>query len=640
MSRRVPSAPREHSLSSPLCEHKRVRTTCTVCRSGAPERDPGLVYVRSGGPERTETRRRGPDGILDTFLDALDRYVERERAASQARFKENLAAALDDRVAAGRAITDVTVAAVSHENEAAEWALLRCPANWSKFRVGSSLLLHRGDVSKAIPCRLLTDGELEFRIGAEFRQRMKGIEVGPGWTLDEGWSDYSENLRRAIDELREHPRRHWVHGILSGAQSPVMDPARQAKARRGAGGLGLDPDQEDAFVRSAATQSYYLIQGPPGSGKTAVLSQLAAYLAAEGQKVLVTAVTHRAINHALRKTQAVALGTDVVKVGGAERSEHEVTTFTSYMDWRQQYRGGGVVVGATCHTRLEPGFFDTVIFDEASQFPIPLAIRGMLYGKRYVFIGDDQQMDPVVVAEHPEPWVALSVFSLLREHAPGTMLRTTYRLNAELNEFPSRAFYGGQLRPSRLAESRRIRYARPPEIGDVLDANTPSVLVEVPHAGATVRSPEEARLAARLALAAHRAGVPGEEIGIITPFRAQERLIRSELARQSGRLGVPRNLVVETVERVQGQERDLAIISLTVSDLKYAAEAAEFFFRPSRFNVALTRARSKRVLLMDPGLLRLRPSREFSDWVENLRAFHAMTPRIVWSGNGRLDAKV
>lgn len=579
-------------------------------------------------PGRGTAARRGPDALIDSFLDALDRYIDRERAASHARFKENLAAPLEDRLAAGRAIRDVHVVSQSHEKGGAEWATLRCAENWSKFRTGSSLLLHRGDVAKAIPCRLLNDGEVEFRIGAEFRQRMHGVEAGPGWILDEGWSDYAENLSRAVEELRDHPRRHWIHGILSGAQEPLVDRSRWPKAERFADGLALDPDQREAFLRGFATGNYHLIQGPPGSGKTAVLSQLAAKLAEEGQRVLITAVTHRAINHALRKTQAVGLGVDVAKVGGAERAEQDVTTFTSYLEWRQQYRGGGVVVGATCHTRLESAFFDTVIFDEASQFQIPLAIRGMLYGKRYVFIGDDQQMDPVVVADHPEPWVALSVFRLLKEHAPGTMLRTTYRLNAELNAFPSRAFYGGELRPSSAAAGRRVRFLRRPDLFEILDPNVPSILVEVPHAGATVRSPEEARLAASLAHAAHRAGVPGDEIGIITPFRAQERLIKNELLRQSGRGGIPRGLVVETVERVQGQERDLTIISLTVSDLSYAKEAAEFFFRPSRFNVALTRARCKRIVLMDPGLLGIRPSREYADWVENLRAFHAETPRV------------
>lgn len=581
----------------------------------------------SGPAPRTEAALARSDGLVDSFLDALSRYVERERAASHARFKENLGAALEERIAAGRAIKGVEVVALSHEAGGAQWAELRCGENWSKFRTGASLMLHRGDLAKAVPCRLLNDGELVFRIGAEFRQSMNGLSLGPGWILDEGWSDYSENLRRALEELGNHPRRHWIHGILSGTQEPTLDRAREPRARRLAEGLALDPDQAEAFVNGFATGSYHVIQGPPGSGKTAVLAQLAAKLAEEGQKVLLTAVTHRAINHALRKTQAVGFQVEVVKVGGAERAEHDVTTFTSFHEWRQQYHGGGVVVGATCHSRLDPGFFDTVIFDEASQFPIPLAIRGMLYGKRYVFIGDDQQMDPVVVAEHPEPWVSLSVFRLLKEHAAGTMLRTTYRLNAELNAFPSRAFYGGQLKPSGQAARRRIRYERRPDCWDILDPEVPSVLVEVPHQGATVRSPEEARLAARLALAAHRAGVPGPEIGIVTPFRAQERLIKNELLRQSGRLGIPRGLVVETVERVQGQERDLTILSLTVSDLSYARDAAEFFFRPSRFNVALTRARAKRVVLMDPGLLRIRPSGEYAEWVNNLREFHAETPR-------------
>ncbi|MBI2076861.1 MAG: DNA2/NAM7 family helicase [Euryarchaeota archaeon] len=578
-------------------------------------------------PARTESERGRSEARIESFLQAMEGYVEREKAAAYARHKENLKGDLASRVHAGRAIEGVHVTDL-HEDGGGEWAVLRCGANWSKFRAGSSLLLHQGDPSTATACRLLTEGELEFRVGPEFRQRLRGLKVGNGWILDEGWSDYSENLSRALDDLRLSPRRHWIHDLLSGAQLPTLDPVRLKRGGELAAGVKLDEHQAEAFSRAFATTGYHLIQGPPGSGKTAVLAQLAATLAGQGQKVLVTAVTHRAINHALRKTQAQRLGTDVVKIGGAERGDDDMTTFSSFHGWREQALRGGVVVGATCHTRLDHAFFDTVIFDEASQFPIPLAIRGMLAGKRYVFIGDDQQMEPVVVAEHPDEWVTWSIFRVLQRHDAGTMLRTTYRLNTALNEFPSRAFYGGQLRPSREAASRRLQFARRPRHWEILDPSTPSVIVNVPHEGATVRSPEEARLAAALALDAVQAGVPGHEVGIITPYRAQERLIKHELLRQAGRVGVPRGLVVETVERVQGQERELTILSLTVSDLAYAADAAEFFFRPSRFNVALTRARSKRVVLMDPGLLRIRPSREFEPWVAHLRAFCASSVRV------------
>jgi DNA replication ATP-dependent helicase Dna2 len=617
--------------ASGLCEHRRVRTTCPLCRAGiqktrhtpAPFRAPQALPAW-----RTDTQRARSDTHVDAFVVALAGYVEREKSASYARFKDNLSAPLRDRVSGGRAIEGVEVKDLSHLEGGADWAVLRCPANLSKFRIGATLLLHKGDASIASACRLLTDGELEFRVGAEFRQRLKGLALGPGWILDEGWSDYSENLARALDDLSHSPRRHWIHGLLSGVQTPLVDLKRRDRAQDLVKGLTLDEDQAEAFVRAYSTQNYHLVQGPPGSGKTMVLAQLAATLASEGQKVLVTAVTHRAINHALRKTQALRLAPDVVKIGGSERADDDVTTFSSFDEWRQQATRSGVVVGATCHSRLDHTFFDTVIFDESSQFPIPLAIRGMLYGKRYVFIGDDQQMDPVVVADHDPAWVAWSIFRLLKQHDPGTMLATTYRLNAELNAFPSHAFYEGRLQPSAQAMHRRVRFLRTPRYAAILDPEVPSVIVEVRHQQATVRSPEEARLAAALALDAVAAGLPASEVGIITPYRAQERLIRHELQRQAGRAGIPRGLVVETVERVQGQERDLTIISLTVSDLAYAADAAEFFFRPSRFNVALTRARSKRIVLLEPGLLRLNPAREYRAWVENLRAFHAQTPKV------------
>ena len=60
---------------------------------------------------------------------------------------------------------------------------------------------------------------------------------------------------------------------------------------------------------------------------------------------------------------------------------------------------------------------------------------------------------------------------------------------------------------------------------------------------------------------------------------------------------VRRNLIVDTVERMQGQERDLIILSLTTSNPGFAANIADFFFQPERLNVAITRPRSKLIIV-------------------------------------------
>jgi superfamily I DNA and/or RNA helicase len=100
-------------------------------------------------------------------------------------------------------------------------------------------------------------------------------------------------------------------------------------------------------------------------------------------------------------------------------------------------------------------------------------------------------------------------------------------------------------------------------------------------------------------------GVPPAEIAVVTPYRVQVRAIRDALARlpASGALTAVFDAVtVDTVERIQGQERDVVFLSF-VKDADAPDDAATRVFTPERLNVALTRARCKRVLVGDPRVI-------------------------------------
>ena len=82
-------------------------------------------------------------------------------------------------------------------------------------------------------------------------------------------------------------------------------------------------------------------------------------------------------------------------------------------------------------------------------------------------------------------------------------------------------------------------------------------------------------------------------------------------------------MVVDTVERIQGQEREMIIFSMTTSDPFYAAERAEFYFQPNRLNVAITRPRVKRIVIGDPALFTTRTkSSKHNRWIENFKALY------------------
>ena len=91
--------------------------------------------------------------------------------------------------------------------------------------------------------------------------------------------------------------------------------------------------------------------------------------------------------------------------------------------------------------------------------------------------------------------------------------------------------------------------------------------------------------------------VAPNEIGVVVPYRAQSRLIRSLLRRTLEDSEVFNKIVVDTVERMQGQEREVILVSFTTASPKFAAQVADFLFSPNRLNVAVTRPRSKLILV-------------------------------------------
>ena len=92
----------------------------------------------------------------------------------------------------------------------------------------------------------------------------------------------------------------------------------------------------------------------------------------------------------------------------------------------------------------------------------------------------------------------------------------------------------------------------------------------------------------------HKYKVDCDDIAIIAPHRAQNNAIRLAL-QQSLDLELDQLPLIDTVERIQGAEREIVIFSLTTSDADYMEN--EFLNNPNRFNVAITRAKRKLIVI-------------------------------------------
>ncbi|UCF69446.1 MAG: AAA family ATPase [Acidobacteriota bacterium] len=581
----------------------------------------------------TSDGRRDPPPSDRELWRRLQRFLLAERSASHQDLDEIWSQPLPARVESGDAIAGV---------EIVEWLpgpgrlLVRAALGRSRFRVGDPLRLGFGDDPHAAP---------ELRLEQEDRQGQRlalalpwgsdgetlaGLLAEAGRSarplvLDRGAVDLTELMLESLARVYRGrgALEQSVRGLLGLRLETAVDQTEAARARDSverlaARGWSLTASQCQAFVEAWSRRPFHLVQGPPGTGKTWLLALLLAALGWRGERILVTAQTHRAVDNVLtalgkvvgRSGRALSL----VRVGArpdgaAALAGAGVACVSSARQVPRPAAGGGLVVGATLFgaRRLcaagAPTSFTRVAFDEAAQITLPHAACALLAAERWIFFGDDRQLGPVVVGDYEDPLAGLSIFAHLRAAQRSTRLDLTFRMSDAVCAFPARAFYDGALEPAESARSRRLTLRAPDgAFASVLDPSRGAVLVSVPHEGHRTQSPDEARLAAALAeelLVRQR--LPAQELAIISPFRVQNREIGRRLRERLGP-HVPLPLI-DTVERIQGQEREAVIVSLACSDPDALRRDTQFFFSPNRLCVTLTRARTKLIVLASPRLL-------------------------------------
>jgi DNA replication ATP-dependent helicase Dna2 len=228
-----------------------------------------------------------------------------------------------------------------------------------------------------------------------------------------------------------------------------------------------------------------------------------------------------------------------------------------------------------------------------------VAIMAMLHGERWLFFGDDCQLPPVMLVDDGRPARERSIFGLLKNRGFDTMLEETWRLNAELSEWPSATFYRNRLV---CRHDRRLELS-PAPTHPALTTPASTVLVVCGGNESTVRSDKEAQTAADVVRSLVSGGIAPADIGVVTPFRSQASRVRQILSIPVAGTGLNFQVVVDTVERFQGQEREVIVITLASSKSEWVRRMAAFLFQRERWNVAVTRARRKIVVVTSAGLL-------------------------------------
>ena len=222
--------------------------------------------------------------------------------------------------------------------------------------------------------------------------------------LDQGHLDLSSFYLDALDETGDtRVGREQIPPLLMGHARPQMDVSRYERGLATGELFELNWDQSEALAQAYATDLAWLVQGPPGTGKTRVLAHLARALVEDGERVL-----SRRSPTAPSTISSTRWSSRPRRPGRQDRAAQpgrrpaERRELRSLQASPMAEMSAGYVIGATPFAtrtkRLRGVEFDTVIFDEASQITLPLAVMGMLAGKKFIFIGDQRQLPPVIAS--------------------------------------------------------------------------------------------------------------------------------------------------------------------------------------------------------------------------------------------------
>jgi len=239
-------------------------------------------------------------------------------------------------------------------------------------------------------------------------------------------------------------------------------------------------------------------------------------------------------------------------------------------------------------------YFDTVIIDEASQASLLLALLSMVKGFKWVIVGDHKQLLPIFKSvNNASIQEDLSTFVYLRNKYPyrSLWLENHYRSNYLIIDFVARNVYEGKIHPVDECKNRMLKLMKKPRY-EFLDADKPVVFVHVDGEEAfesrsryNIKEIDVVREAVKELI---NCGVSRDNIGVISPYRAQ----RNRIANEFNRVGIE-HVEIGTVDAFQGREKDVIMLSVTAtskSGLKFASDE-------HRLNVAFTRPRYKLIVV-------------------------------------------
>ena len=451
---------------------------------------------------------------------------------------------------------------------------------------------------------------------------------------------------------------------------------------------------QETAVRMSLEQPITFVWGPPGTGKTQTLAKIAWAHIDKGERVLMLSYSNVSVDGAILRV--TSLKNDVfpgqlVRYGFPKDkriSEHPylssynlaINNYPDLLKRRTQLQAekkrlekndpkliqvekelneirrelrtaesqcvrnakfvATTVSKAIVDKEIRNSAFDVVIFDEASMATIPqIAYAAKLARKNFVCMGDFRQLPPIVQSSKESPLNA-DIFQYCgitqavdqgSNHKWLCLLDTQYRMHPEIADFAGRSIYNGLLKSANgMTEKREKTVMAEPFAGRAME------FVDLSGTMSTcIKSSDDSHanvLSAFVTFSLALKAAQTQEVGIITPYHAQSRLLHAMVRDVNELEALPHTIKCATVHQFQGSEEDVIVYDavdcyrLPFPGALIASTAGRYADR--LFNVAMTRSKGKFICVANGSFMRNKGMSENLMFMQMLKSYRATAPMI------------
>lgn len=375
-------------------------------------------------------------------------------------------------------------------------------------------------------------------------------------------------------------------------------------------------------VAQSLDHSYLFIQGPPGTGKTYHGSRLLLQLIKNGSRVGVTSNSHKAINNFLEEMEHEAHRSGV-HFRGVKKvdKENQSTWFTprdnerpslisNIADTKKIEVNDFDLLAGTPWLFVNEKFdqvLDYLLVDEASQLSLAHLVAAGVSARNIILIGDPQQLPQPLRGQHQADLDKSPLQILLGDEQVvpsyrGVFLETSRRMHTSICDVLSDFIYDKKL----IAPSDNANHAVLNPVPQRVTKKSGVLFIPTPHVHNISSSEEEATVVQELIeelLGCTFQNTTGElspitkrDIIVVSPYNLQVNLLMEKIE----------GVEIGTIDKFQGREAPVAILSMSTSDVNESPRGLDFLFNLNRLNVALSRAKALAIIVASPELLKTR----------------------------------